>query len=191
MKVLNESEMIEIFKNQANRSAQLIHLKSRTIPKIKKTSRVTKQTLMERFGTNSVVKESELPVQINVIYENSVNNRLEKAGEERDFKSTGMNSGKFVEGSRCLIDDSGEMKLRVYQTNSILGKSSKYFKDNGEEFTEEEVKHLKEEFLTIKPEEIKSQGLSYEESSKPTNYNFSNIREIVMDGERYILEKNS
>lgn len=191
MKVLNESEMIEVFKNQANRSAQLIHLKSRTMPKVKKTSRVTKQTLMERFGTNSVVKESELPVQINVIYENSVNNRLEKSGEDRDFKSAGLNSGKFVEGSRTLIEDSGEMKLRVYQTNSVLGKSSKYFKDNGEEFTEEEVKQLKEEFLTIKPEEIKSQGLSYEDSCKPTNYDFCNIREIVMDGERYILEKNS
>jgi hypothetical protein len=189
MKVLSESEMIEIFKNQANRSAKLIHLKSRTMPKVKKTSRITKQTLMERFGTNSVVKESELPVQINVIYENSVNNRLEKAGEDRDFKSAGLNSGKFVDGSRCLIEDSGEMKLRVYQTNSVLGKSSKYFKDNGEEFTEEEIEQLKEEFLTIKPEEIKSQGLSYEESSKPTNYNFSSIREIVMDGERYILEK--
>lgn len=189
MKVLNESEMIEVFKNQANRSAQLIHLKSRTMPKVKKTSRITKQTLMERFGTNSVVKESELPVQINVIYENSVNNRLEKVGEEREFKSAGLNSGKFVEGSRTLIEDSGEMKLRVYQTNSVLGKSSKYFKDNGEEFTEEEVKQLKEEFLPIKSEEIKSQGLSYKDSCKPTNYDFCNIREIVMDGERYILEK--
>ena len=190
MKVLNESEMIEVFKNQTNRSAKMIYLKSRTMPKVKKTSRITKQTLMERFGTNSVVKESVLPVQINVIYENSVNNRLEKAGEEREFKSAGLNSGKFVEGSRCLIEDSGEMKLRVYQTNSILGKSSKYLKDNGEEFSEEEAEQLKEEFLTIKPEEIKSQDLSYKDSCKPTNYNFSSIREIVMDDEQYILDRS-
>lgn len=191
MKVLNESEMIEVFKNQAKRSAKMISLKTRTDPKPLKSSRITKQSLMERFGTSSVVKESELTVQINVNYENSVNNRLEKVGEERSFESAGLNYGKFVDDSKCLLEHNGKMQLRVYQTNSVLGKSAKYFKDNGEEFTEEEVEQLKVEFLKIKPEEIKSQGLSYEESSKPTNYNFSSIREIVMDGEQYILEKNS
>jgi hypothetical protein len=191
MKVISEEDLVEVLKNQKNRSAKLISLKARTDARPNKKSRtLPKKTLMEMFGTNSVVKESELSVQINVIYENSVNNRLEKAGEERSFESTGMNYGRFLDGSKCLIEHDGKMKLRVYQTNSTIGKSSRYFKENGAEFTPEEVEVLKEEFLSIKPEEIKSQGLSYQDSCKPTNYNLSNIREISLDGEKYILERN-
>jgi len=188
MKVLSEEELIEVLKNQSKRS-KMISLKTRTDPKPLKKSRVTLQSLKERFNTETIVKESELTVQINIDYETSVNNRLEKAGEEREFVSSGMNYGNFVDGSRCLIEDKGKVYLRTYQTNSKLGKSSRYFKDDGTEFTEDEVEELQKEFLKIKPEEIQSQGLSYEQSTKPTNYSLKSIREICMDGERYILGK--
>ncbi len=189
MKVLTDLELVELLKNQKNKSCKMIGLKTRTDPKPLKKSKISGKSLVEMFNTNSITKESELTVQINVDYENSVNNRLEKSGEERNFKSSGMNYGKFVEGSRCLIEHEDSYKVRVYQTNSILGKSARYFKDDGTELNEAEVEILKNEFLKIKPEEIKSQGLSYEESSKPTNYNLSSIKEICMDGERYILER--
>ena len=104
MKVLSEEELIEVLKNQSKRS-KMISLKTRTDPKPLKKSRITLQSLKERFNTESIVKESELTVQINIDYETSVNNRLEKAGEEREFVSSGMNYGSFVDDSRCLIED--------------------------------------------------------------------------------------
>ena len=188
MKNVSEEDFINIL-NESSKRCKMISIKTRTDPKPLKKSRVTKIPFNEVFKTNSVIKESELTVQINVEYENSVNNRLEKSGEERDFVSSGMNYGKFVDGSKCLIEHDGKIYLRTYQTNSKLGKVSKYFKEDGTEFTEKEEEILKNEFLKIVPEFIESQNLSYEESTKPTNYLLKNIKEICMDSERYILRK--
>ena len=189
MKVLTEKDLLEYFQNQSNKANKTISLKTRSKLKTNKYSRNTDKTIFETFGTESITKESENVVQINTIYENSVNNRLEKAGEETDFKDKEPTWGKFVEGSRCLREHKGKFYLRAYQTNSRLGKESRYLKENGEELSEKDVKILKEEFLAIKPEVIKSQGLSYQESCKPTDYAFESLLEIVMDGDEIVVER--
>ena len=190
MQTISENQLLEILLNQKNRSNKTISLKTKTFPKCLKKSRLNKQTLKERFGTEKILKESSLTVQINTIYENSVNNRLEKDGQEKDFKSSGMNYGNFVMDSRCVIEDSGKYYLRTYQTNSKLGKNSRFLKDDGTEIVDEQLQQLKDEFLDEKPEFISSQNLSYEDSCKPTNYKFSSLNEITIDGEHFVIERN-
>ena len=190
MQTISENQLLEILLNQKNRSNKTISLKTKTIPECLKKSRLNKQTLRERFGTDKIFKESSLTVQINTIYENSVNNRLEKDGQETDFKSSGMNYGNFIMDSRCVIEDSGKYYLRTYQTNSKLGKNSRFLKDDGSEIVGEELQQLKDEFLKEKPEFISSQNLSYEDSCKPTNYKFASLNEITIDGEHFVIERN-
>jgi hypothetical protein len=184
MKIITEEDLLQLFLKKNKKSA-MIFLKTNAVQKTKKTSRTTSQTLQEVFGTEKIIKVSEIPVQINAIYENAVNNRLEKTGEEKDFESGLLRYGKYVEDSRCLIVDGEKKYLRVYQTNSKLGKESAYFKENGEEISGKLLETLKKDFLDIKPEFVKSQGLSYEDSCKPTNYLLGNIRGVTMDEETF------
>lgn len=187
MNIITEQDLFQIFLNQNKKSAKFISLKTRKTEETKKKSRTTMKTLLETFGTDSITKESELTVQLNANYENSVNNRLEKAGEERDFVAEKLPYGEYVEGSKCLIKHDGKIYVRVYQTNSKLGKTARYFKSNGEELSKEHVEILQRDFLKVRPEFIESQGLSYEESSKPTNYKLENIKGIKIDGEEYSI----
>lgn len=184
MQLVTEQEMIKIFLNK-NKSSKFISLKTRNVEPTVDKSRTTSRTLNETYSTDSVVKESVNNVQINVIYQNAVNSRLEKDGQDPSFVYDILPYGSYVDDSRCLIEHKGEYYLRVYQTNLKAGKSSKFFKMNGEEFSEEQVEVLKRDFFKKKNEFISSQGLSYEDSCKPTNYKFKNIKEIVMDGETY------
>jgi hypothetical protein len=152
-------------------------------------SRVTSVPFIDQFGTACILKWKEQTVQINVIYENSVNNKKEKDGQERDFKSKGMNYGEFIPGSRILIQK-GEKEdtkyyVRVYLTNSNLGEKIKYTKANGKELTPKELKIFKSEFESVKAEKVKSQGLDYEDASKPVNYSINSIRQINMYGKSY------
>ena len=184
MLLVTEAEMIEIFK-KSSKSSKFISLKTRNVEPIIDKSRSNKRTLKEMYATDKVVKESVNNVQMNVIYQNAVNTRLEKAGEDPSFVYDILPYGSYVDDSRCLIEHNGEHYLRVYQTNLKSGKSSRYFKENGTEFSEEQIEILKRDFFKKKHEYIPSQGLSYEDSCKPTNYKFSNIKEVVMDGETY------
>lgn len=185
MKVVTTEEMVNIFLNQSRKNCKTIGLRTRKIADTNKTSRTTDKTLLEEFGTTKIIQESKNVAQVNVDYENSVNNRLEKAGKERDFVSKPRTWGQYMNDSNSIVLHKGKHYLHVFQTNSKLGKDTKYFREDGSELNEKEVENLKENFLKIKPEEIKSQSLSYEESSKPTDYNFENIVEITMDGEDY------
>lgn len=186
MKVVNEQEMVNIFLNQFKKNCKTIGLKSRkVVTEINKKSRSTAKTLLEEFGTTKIIQESKNTVLVNVDYENSVNNRLEKAGEERNFVSKPRVWGQYLNDSNSIVIHNGKCYLHVFQTNSKLGKETKYFREDGTELSEKEVENLRENFLRIKPEEIKSQGLTYEESSKPTDYSFDSITEITMDEEKY------
>ncbi len=185
MKVVTTQEMVNIFLNQSKKNCQTIGLKTRKIADVNKKSRTTSKSLLEEFGTTKIIQESKNVAQVNVDYENSVNNRLEKAGEERTFESKPRTWGQYVNDSNSIVLHKGQHYLHVFQTNSKLGKETKYFREDGTELSETDVENLKANFLKLKPEEIKSQGLSYEESSKPTDYSFENITEITLDGEKY------
>lgn len=185
MKVLTEKELVEIFLNKSKKSNETISIKSRTNLKLKKKARSDSKSLLEKFNTNSIYKITENVVQINTIYDNSVNNRREKEDLERDFESEKLPYGEYVGDSRIVFQYNEKYYLRTYQTNSRLGKESKYYRENGTQLSDVEVKILKEDFMSELPETIESQGLSYEKSCKPTNYLASGILELCMNDEEY------
>lgn len=186
MKVLTNEDFVNLFKSQKTKQNRLIGLKTRKVLETNKTSRITGKTLLEEFNSAKIIQESSSSTQINIDYENAVNNRLENLGEERDFKAQKRSWGEYVEGTNnCVVTHKDQLYLHCFQTNSEIGKSYKYFREDGSELTEKEVDVLKAEFLKEKREEIKSQDLSYKESVKPRDYNIHHITEISMDGEKY------
>ncbi len=185
MKIITKNTLFNIFLAETGNRAKFVNIETLTICKPNKFSRLSSKTFEEVFKTTKIYKRSSLPVQINVSYTNSVNARREKDGQEENFVSSGLPYGSFVADSKILIEHKGERYVRVFQTNSVLGKNVIYEKANGEHLTEEEVKILKEEFLREKPEMVGSQNLSYEDSSKPTNYKLDNIIGLKIDGNEY------
>lgn len=186
MKLLTHDDFVNLFKNQKNKRCQNVKLKTRKTLTTNKTGRYSGKSLLEEFNSNKIIQEASSTVQINVNYENAVNNRLEKNGEERDFKAQKRSWGTYVEGTNdCVVTHKDELYLHCFQTNSLLGKSCKYFREDGSELTEKEIETLKTEFLKEKREYINSQDLSYQDSAKPTDYSINHITEMTIDGEKY------
>ena len=156
---------------------------------VTKKHRVTGKTFEEVWGTSLILKHSSKTVQINVNYEDAVNGRKENQGQEADFKTQGLKYGEFVEGSKILIkyEKDGVVKyyIRVYEHNAKLGKKNEYQRSTGKKLTKKEEKDLKVNFLPIKSEEVKPQGLEYVDAVKPVNYGFDTIIEFSMNKEKY------
>jgi hypothetical protein len=188
MKTITKNDLVNLMLSQIGQRAKMINIVTRTEQKTNKFTRSEpKLSLEEVFKTNKIFKRSKLNVQINADYENAVNARLEKAGEEANFTAQKLSYGSYVGDSKIVIQHKDEHYLRVYQINSVLGKTVVYEKANGQHLSEDEVSKLKKEFLSEKPEEVKSQGLSYEQAAKPNNYKVSSIIEVTIDGELYFI----
>lgn len=193
METITKKDLFALLLAESGKSAKMIGLHTTTniIPNKGSTvkSRVTSIPFIEQFGSSLILKWSEQTVQINTIYENSVNNRREKEGLEADFKAKELPFGEYVEGSRILIkhEKDGETVyyVRVYLTNSNLGTKVKFTNAQGKELSDKLVKIFKEEFMSIKKETVKSQGLDYKEASKPVTYSFDSIKQINMNGSEY------
>ena len=90
-------------------------MRTHKIADTNKTSRTTDKTLLEEFGTTKIIQESKNVAQVNVDYENSVNNRLEKAGKERDFVSKPRTWGQYMNDSNSIVLHKGKHYLHVFQ----------------------------------------------------------------------------
>jgi hypothetical protein len=65
---------------------------------------------------NKVTKVCRMDCQLGFSYENAVNNRLEKQGGERVFKSQSLPWGDWVDGfENKVIEHKGSLYLRYYQ----------------------------------------------------------------------------
>lgn len=72
------------------------------------------EKLPKKLGINGVVtKHTEGVIQLKYSYENAVNNRLEKQGDERLFEAKGLPFGEWFIPN-FLIAHKGEMYLRFY-----------------------------------------------------------------------------
>lgn len=195
MEIINRSDLFALLLAENGKRATTIgiHTITEYYPEKKnctvKARNNHEQKFETTFGTNKTLKISELTVQINVKYENSVNNRKDKDGQETDFVAKKMSYGEFVEGSKILIKDEKDGETiyyaRVYQTNTMLGKSAKYAKASGQMLTPDEIELFETQFMKKKPEFVASQGLNYKDAAKPTNYNLDSIHQINMNGKQY------
>lgn len=69
-----------------------------------------------------VTRITKLGVQLNFSYENAVNNRLVKAGEEANFKTEDLKWGAWLDGyTNKVITYKGKLYLRFYQMKNNKG----------------------------------------------------------------------
>lgn len=99
------------------------------------------EKLPKKLGiVGEVTKHAEGVVQMKYSYENAVNNRLEKQGDERTFEAQGLPFGQWFIPN-LLIAHKGEMYLRFYTFKG--GNIETTYKVNGREATAEETALIK------------------------------------------------
>lgn len=154
-----------------------------TKPKLTKKSRKDKTPFNKLFKGNVVCKSKKF-ASIGYEYEKSVNNRLEKEEKEQIFESQSLPWGEWVEGSKIIITHNDKYYLRIsyLNANSKLN-INEYQYENGEKLNEEERERL-QEFLPVKKESNKKQGL--ENEIIINNMDINNIDSIRWDNKKYI-----
>lgn len=162
------------------KGCQIATIEQQTIVKIPK-----------KYGINGQVeKYYKGQVQINYGYENAVNNRLEKQGDERTFKAEPLKWGEW-EIANKVITHKGERYLRYYSFNGTNKPIVQYYVD-GRKATAQELAIIKAYVAASKkPSATQSaEGLT-ENQVKPRVVNFSNILSLNVDGKTYTKEQTS
>jgi hypothetical protein len=130
-------------------------------------------------------KRVHTQVQLNWGYENAVNGRLEKQGDERTFVAEKLPYGEWVkdmENKVILYKD--EYYLRAYKMNGAMY-DAEYFVD-GIPATAEQVALLKaKESAAKKPSNTQAVEGLVENQVKPFNIKFTNILELRVNGVVY------
>lgn len=156
-----------------------------SMPKMTKKHRVSKVPFNECFK-GEVFKTYSMQCNVNVKYENAVNNQLKREGKNQlTFNGHSLPYGQWVEGlENIVIEYKGEYQLRYFQ--DLAGNSSGsvlYHYANGEELTAQEIKQLNG-FLP-KKSPAKNQGTT-EKEIKPRNIKFSGITELKLNGQHIV-----
>lgn len=127
-----------------------------------------------------VKKHSIASIQINYSYENAVNNRLEKAGNERTFKSGKLTWGEWLIPNKVIINK-GKYYLRTYEVNG--SKPNVVYLIDDRKATIEEIEQFNQFIQTSESsKKQENEGLEKEKQVKPNNPEFSNIKRIKING---------
>jgi hypothetical protein len=168
----------------------------RTFPKLLKSHRTTSESLEVSLGCVGVVKESEGVYSIGIVYENAVNNALDRAEYEKNFEAKPLSWGEWVPGSKLFLTHKGEFYVRLYQyKNNDLCKECRevvYFKimaDGSEiEMSPTELETLKG-FLPPEREKKTLVEGSFDEAKPIVNsVKMESIRYIKINGVEYTVK---
>lgn len=152
------------------------------------TSRLTGEPFEKIFNRGTIFCASKHYVTIGNDYEVAVNNRRAKIGKEKNFKASPLPWGKWVRGSKTLIQYNGDTYLRVYYLSANSKKTVKdYYYENGKHITKRLVSRLEEEFLYIEQDNEK-QGLTKEDKVMVRNIKLSGIVRLHFAGVLLIRE---
>lgn len=124
-----------------------------------------------------VTKHYSGVVQIGYSYQNSVNNRLEKIGIERDFVADSLPWGEWVKGlENKVLTHKGEYYLRVYEVNNPQQKPTITILLDGNEVDAITLKEI-QKYIIQKTASAKqtNMGLADEQQTKPRAIKFSNV----------------
>ena len=147
---------------------------------------LTEVKIPKKWGIVGVVtKRYEGEVQLNYTYENAVNNRLEKQGDERTFEAAPLQWGEW-EIFNKIITHKGARYLRYYGCNTTKKPKVEYF-INGRSATAEESE-------IIKAYEVSKRKPSARQSAEGLNTNqvvarvvaFENVQYLKVGGQTYI-----
>jgi hypothetical protein len=137
------------------------------------------------YGTKDKVKSlKEYSCNLNGIYQNMINNRKEKEGQEANFESRSNWHVKLYDGiNGTIVAKKSEVENNLPITEVYLLVSTKYAKVTkyylqGKEATEQEIATIKKFKKDRKVEASKSQGLSVENAVIVSTIASSNIHEI-------------
>ena len=121
-----------------------------TNPKIRKMHKVTKERLEGVLTVHAVFS-----AMVGISYENAVNNRLEKMGEERNFEAQKPSGMHHIEENSFILQ-SDKNPEQFYLALSKVGGMKKTYYLNGKEASPEQVEDItKNWFYDSKPSEFK------------------------------------
>jgi len=115
-KNINLDGLKELFESLDGTGHKYIFIGTKTHPDLTKTHRETKESIEVALGCIGISKESEGVYSIGIIYENAVNNKLEKEGFEKNFEVGELKWGKWVPGSKIFLTHTskGETEEKTY-----------------------------------------------------------------------------
>ena len=135
---------------------------------------------------NKVSNITRMDCQLNYSYENAVNNRLEKQGDERVFVAKSLPWGEWVEGQENkLILHKDSLYLRYYEVQNA--KRATIWLVNGRTANAEEFRKIMD-YLKSKKDNSNTQsnvGL-VENQVKPRTVKVSNIIRLAVNGCEYV-----
>jgi len=113
---ITQDGLVKLFESLDGTGHKYIYIGMRTTPSLTKKHRVTGESLGVALNCLGIVKESEGVYSIGLIYENAVNNKLEREGFERNFEVGELNWGKWVPGSKIFLTHTskGETEEKLY-----------------------------------------------------------------------------
>lgn len=134
-----------------------------------------------------VLKYVRTQMQFGYNYENAVNNRLEKMGLERSFKTSERKWGEWVIPNK-VATNKGKFYLRFYTMESNTPTEVYYLVD-GRLATREEVEAIKSFMPTPSTSNTQaSEGLN-EHQVQPREYEVESIRRVRVNGVDIFADK--
>ena len=139
-----------------------------------------------------VTKIVKTECQLNYSYENAVNNRLEKIGEERNFKAQSLPYGEWIKGyENKLIEHKNEIYLRYYNVPNKKADETIWLVDD--RLATDEEKALIFSYLKAKKEKEESKtqfekGLKENQVQVRTT-KVKNIIRLAVNGCEYIKKE--
>lgn len=169
----------------------LASIKGATIVSLVTLSDVRMRKTNNPLIGHSVQKQTYRVCQFGYSYENAVNNRLEKQGDERTFVAESLAWGEWAVPNK-IISHKGEFYGRFY---SMKGQSEHttviYFVD-GVVANKEQMAIIKEFEQVSKSGSGRQSAEGLEENQvKPFNAGFKTILTIKVNGEEYQVEQET
>ena len=135
------NELINTIKSLNRKGGAFYGIETMTTPKLTKKNRTTKEP------TDFVVHiHAKFSCMLGISYENAVNNRREKMGEERNFEAQKPTGKHYIEGSNMILQADNNPE-KFYLAVDKVGGVKRTYLINGREATAEEVEDLKENYL--------------------------------------------
>jgi hypothetical protein len=173
MKTINQSQLVSLL--SAVKGTSFVQLTYVGEQKMRKTN--------NPFDT--IIKRTNINVSFNYSYENAVNNRLAKKGEEKTFVSEPLAWGSWLIPNK-IITHKECLYVRFYMHSNCNSKVEHFY--NGEKLEGADLEQAKTFFQEHSESAKQTEaGLDQKEQCKPFNVKIENIRKITLNGTQYEL----
>lgn len=183
MKKIKPIDLVSIF--EAYKGKRFVHLRTSTVPSLTKKGRTTKKTFSEVFNadSSSLMKVSDFKAGLGYDYTSLVHNRLAKEDKPPETYEAGTSWHIPFNGSsviRCHKSNKDALYFYVSLISTQKNPPKTEYMINGVSLASEQVKILKEEFLSKPAPDISTrQGI---ENPKFT----VNVRVLKLDSVKYL-----